>query len=117
MGDISIVGIFRIKFSAPVFIIKPDVLKQKKRFDVKVEWKNEMYLEDPKSAPLFLWKVVNITESFVDVNITFGEPLLISQGPHPDQIKISFANRYYFRRQSDGEPLADNSLIIIKDLP
>lgn len=117
MEDISIVGIFKIKFSAPVFIIKPDVLKQKKRFDVKVEWKNEIYLDDPKSAPLFLWKVVNITESLIFVNITFSEPLRISQGPRPDQIKISFANQYYFRRQSDGEPLAENSLIIVKDLP
>lgn len=80
VDEVSITGIFRIEFSSPVFMIKPDVLKQKKRFDVQVVWKNSMYIEEPKVAPIFTWKVVNITESFIDVNIKFSEPLLISQG-------------------------------------
>jgi hypothetical protein len=78
--DVSITGIFRIEFSAPVFMIKGDVLKRKKRFEVGVVWKNSNYIEDPKTAPIFTWKVSNITDSFIDVNITFSEPLLISQG-------------------------------------
>jgi len=47
VDKVSLLGIFRIEFSAPVFMIKSDVLKRKKRFEVEVVWKNLNYIEDP----------------------------------------------------------------------
>lgn len=61
-------------------MIKPEALTRNKRLDAKMVWKNEEYINDPKSAPEYTWKVYNVTETSIDLNITFARPLLISQG-------------------------------------
>lgn len=75
-------------------------------------WSKTDFVEDPSSAPKYTWKILNVTETFIDVNITFASPLEISQGFRLDQLQVKIDNRYYFRRQTDGEPLSFRSLIL-----
>jgi len=77
-----------------------------------VIWKNKEITEGEDPLPTWSYNVTNVTDNQITVKIAFDDPLMISQGSKPDLLEIRFDNRYFYRRQTDGEPLDFNSLIL-----
>jgi hypothetical protein len=115
LSSVDMIGQFKIKFSDPIFELKPESLTQKNSIDVSMIWMNQALFARSDDAPGYSFTIQEVTESEIGVKIKFNDPNAISKGTEPDRVAVWFRDTSFFIRQSDKQKLS--TTFLVADVP
>jgi hypothetical protein len=64
-----------VLFSEKVFKLIPEYLKANLIVNVEILWKNPEYEAEDSIKPLYNWTIRNMTNDFLEFQLSFAEPL------------------------------------------